>query len=304
MTIFVQIPSTTNLYADLYDWVLPDLPMCPTNIALNAIRDSVIELCERTLLWRDELQQILVVGPTSDTTTDAHVAGDTFVTVTDGTNFSDEDTITIALSGDSEGTSWRGHVLGTPVNNVVTLDGQLPDTVDSGATVTKLEYLYPVTLPADTALAKALGAWLNDSPIEPISPDDLDTEFNNTEFGWVGVNWRTDVNVPTRWYMPDDNTVGLLLAPSAGGSLRINAALKPTRTSTTFPSWIYEKYLEVIASGAKARLMSIPKKPYTDLDLARYHRRIFDDGIANAKSTVATGNTRAPLRTHTCFSLR
>ena len=304
MTIFVQVPSTTNLYTDMYDWVMPDLPMCPTNIALNAIRDSVIELCERTLLWRDELQQILVVGPTSDTTTAAQVAGDTQVTVTDGTNFSDGDTITIALDGDSEGTSWRGHVLGTPVNNIVTLDGQLNDIVASGATVTKFNYLYPLVLPSDAAIAKGLTAWLNDSTIEPISPDDLETEFNNTEFGWVGANWRTDVNLPTRWYLPDDTTVGLLLAPSAGGNLRINVALKPTRASTTFPSWIYEKYLEIIAHGAKARLMFVPKKPYTDIELARYHQAKFDEGIANARITVATGNTRAPLRTHTVFSLR
>lgn len=304
MTIFVQVPSSTKNYSDLYDWVLPDLPMCPTNVALNAIRDSVIELCEKTLLYRQELQQILVVGPTTDTTTQAQAANDTTITVTDGTNFSDGDTITIALGGDSEGTSWRGKVLGTPVSNVVTLDGPLHDVVDSGATVTKLEYLYPLTLPSDTAIAKGLRAWLNDSLIEPISQDDLDNEFNNTEFGWVGVNWRTDVDLPTRWYLPDDGTVGLLLAPSAGGNLRIEAALKPTRVSTSFPSWIYERHLDTIVHGAKARLMMIPKKPFTDLELGRYHYNKFEEGVANARVGVATGNTRAPLRTHTVYGLK
>lgn len=275
--------------------------MAPVALVNNAIRDSVIELCERALIWRQELEQILVLGPTSTTTTAAASAGDTSITVDSITDFSDGDTITVDLT---DGTRWRGHVSGTPSGNTITLDGALNEDVDDDATVTKLVDLYPITLPTGAAIAKGLNAWLNDAPIDPISEDDLDNEFNNTTFGWVGVNWRTDVNLPTRFYMPDDGRIGLALAPSETGNLRIKAALKPTRAATTFPQWIFERYIETIAHGAKWKVMSIPKKPYSDAAMAAYHRGEFYDLIAEAKIRAARSNTRGPLRTHTVFGLR
>jgi hypothetical protein len=289
-------------YTACLNWVMPDLPMAPVDVTTNAIRDAVIDLCERALIWRTEVQQILVLAPTSTTTTAAAAQFATDVVVTSIANFNDLDTIKVELDN---GTWWRGHVSGTPVGSAIHLDGALNQAVESGATVTKFVDLYPITIGVTgAAMAKGLKAWLNDAPIDPISQDDLDNEFNNTSFGWVGVNWRTDVNLPTRWYMPDDNTVGLVMPPNAGGNLRIQAALKPTRASTTFLDWIYERYIETIAHGAKARMMLDPKKPYSDKELGAYHQAQFDAGIGEARVRAARSNTRAPLRSHTVFGLR
>jgi hypothetical protein len=288
-------------YSEVYNWVLPDLPMAPLPLVLNAIRDSVIELCEKALIYRQELQEILVLGPTSTTTTAASALGALTITVDDTTDFVDGGTLTVELD---DGTLWRGHVSGTPAAGVVTLDGALNQAVESGAAVTRLEYLYTLTLPTGTAIAKALQAWLNDTPIAPISTDDLDTEFNPTTFNWVGTSWRTDIGVPSSFYLQDDGTVGLALAPDATGNLRINAALKPTRVSTTFPTWIFERYVETIAHGAKGRIMKIPKKPYTDLVMAAYHDKEFLGLIGEARIRATRAATRAPLRTHTVFGLR
>lgn len=304
MTIVVQVSSTatSSLYSsDILNWVCPDVPMAPLPLVNNAIRDSVIELCERALIWRQELQQILVLAPTATTTTAAAAAQATALVLSDTTGFTDGSTITVDLS---DGTRWRGHQSGSPSGSTVTLDGPLNLDVLSGAAVTKLVYLYPLTLPTGTACAKGLAAWLNDAPIDPISPDDVDNEFNNTSFGWVGVNWRTDVNLPTRWYIDNETTVSLLMPPSTAGNLRILAALKPTRASTTFPTWIYERYIETIAHGAKAKIMMVPKKPYTDLKLGAYHSEMFSGLVGEARVRAARGNTRGPLRTHTVFGLR
>lgn len=304
MTIVVQVSSTatTSTFSPaILNWVCPDVPMAPLALVTNAIRDAVIDLCERGLIWRQELQQILVLAPTSTTTTAAAAQFATSVVVDDISNFNDGDTLKVLLD---DGTYWRGHVSGTPSGSTITLDGQVNEAVESGAAVVKFVDLYAITLPSGAAIAKGLKAWLNDAPLDPISQDDLDNEFNNTSFGWVGVNWRTDVNLPSRWYMPDDDTVGLLLAPSAGGNLRIQAALKPTRAATTFPDWIYERYIETIAHGAKARIMLIPKKPYSDKELGAWHQERFNSLIGEARVRTARGNTRGPLRTHTVFGLR
>lgn len=309
MTIIVQVSSTatTAVNNDILNWVAPSLPMAPLALVQNAIRDSVIELCERALIWRQELPQVSVLPPVSTVTTVAQVEGDQQVTVSDTTDFAVGDTITVALADTGDpgaGTRWRGLVATLPGSGVITLDGPLPDAVEIGATVMKMVSLYPLTLPTGTAFAKGLSAWLNDSPIDPISPDDLDTEFNNTAFGWVGVNWRTDVNLPTRWYVANDNTVCLELAPNAAGNLRILAALKPTRLSTTFPDWMFERYVETIAHGAKARVMMIPKMPYSNAQLGAWHMDQFYGLVGEARIRTARGTTRAPLRTHTVFNLR
>ena len=290
-------------FASLYDEVLPALPMAPPlGMVQNAIRNSVIEFCERTLLYRQELQQILVLAPVSTTTTAAAVSGATTVTVDSITNFADGDTIKILLDDDI--TYWRGKVSGTPAGSTITLDGALPDGVDSGATVTKFVDLYTITFPSGTALAKGLNVWLNDSPLDPISPDDLDSEFNNSEYAYVGANWRTDLNLPTRYYFVDDSTIGLALAPDATGALRINAALKPTRTAATFPDWIYQRYSETIAHGAKGRLMLVAGKPYTNKQAGAYHMQQFYGGVSEAMIRAARGSSRAPLRTRTSYGMR
>lgn len=301
MTV-VSVSSPSILYTDLYNWVMPDFHMPPpTTMVTNAIRDAVIELCEKTLMWRQELQQILVLGPVSTTTSAASASGATTLTLADTTKFVDGVTLTVVLS---DGTKWRGHQSGAPAGSVITLDGALNLDVLSGAAVTLLTYLYSITLPSGSMMAKGISAWINDAPIDPISQDDLDNEFNNTSFGWVGTNWRTDVNLPTRFYFPDDNTVGLLLAPNTNGNMRILAALKPTRASTSFPQWIYEREVETIAHGAKWRILRTPKKPYTDLQLAAYHREEFYGGLATARVRVARAATRGPLRSHTVYGLR
>lgn len=313
MTIIVQVSSTATTAGyspDILNWVCPDVPMAPLPMVTNAIRDAAIELCERALIWREELQQISVLPPTSTTTTAAQALYDTQVSVAECSQFFAGDTLTVALNDTSDpgaGTRWRGHartVSATSGAGVITLDGQLPDTVNIGAAVIKLVDQYPMTLPSGACIAKGLKAWLNDNPIDPISPDDLDNEFNNTGFGWVGVNWRTDVNLPSRWYVINDTSVALELAPSAAGNLRILAALKPTRASTSFPEWIYERYIEVIAHGAKSRIMMSPKKPYSNPTLGAWHMEQFNGFIGEARVRAARGTTRGPLRTHTVYGLR
>lgn len=288
-------------YTALLNWVMPDLPMAPdTTLVVNAIRDATIELCERSLCDRRELQQILVLAPVSTTTTAAALSGATTVVVASITNFNDGNTLKVALD---DGTWWRGHVSGTPSALTITLDGALNQAVEVGAEVTKFVDLYALTMPTGCAMAKGLKAWLNDSPLEPIPEDDLDTEMNNTDFAWIGRNWRTDVQLPTRWYCPDDDTIALVMPPGSTGNLRVLAALKPTRASTTFPTWIYERYVETIAHGAKGKIMSIPTKPYSNKELGAYHLGMFNGLIGEARIRAARSNTRGALRTHVVYGL-
>ena len=304
MAIIVQTTSTgtSTPYASVFNWVAPDVPMAPIALVQQRIMDSIIELCERALIWRQEIQQINVLGATSTTAANGQNAGDMLCYVASTTGFMINSYVVILLT---DGTHWRGQLTSVDyINNILYLNGSLNQAVDPGAEVRLLTYLYPMTMPAGTAFAKGLQAWLNNNPIDPISQDDLDNEFNNTDFSWVGVNWRTDVNLPSRFYFPDDTTVGILMSPQCGGFLRINCALKPLHSSTSMPAWIYERYIETIGHGALAKLMCVPHVPYSNPQLGLWHREMFQNGIGEARIRAARAGSRAPLRSHSVYRLR
>ncbi len=155
MTIVVQVSSTatSNTYSpDILNWVCPDVPMAPLPLVTNAIRDSVIELCERALIWRQELQQILVLAPTATTTTAAAAAQATTLALSDTTGFTDGSTITVALS---DGTRWRGHQTGDPSGGVITLDGALNLDVLSGADLGQFKRWYSQAGTPEGAVSEA-----------------------------------------------------------------------------------------------------------------------------------------------------
>ena len=41
----------TSVWADFYDYMLPDLPKAPQGLVTRALRDASIEFCEKTCLW-------------------------------------------------------------------------------------------------------------------------------------------------------------------------------------------------------------------------------------------------------------
>lgn len=52
------------------------------------------------------------------------------------------------------------------------------------------------------------------------------------------------------------------------------------------PDWVMEKYLNYIANGVNTRLMLQPGKPYTSLQGAQYHGRMFNQGIGLCRTEV------------------
>jgi hypothetical protein len=52
-------------YTNLYDEVLPDVPGVPQNVALNAIRNAVIEFCDRSGIWIVDIDPVSVTANNS-----------------------------------------------------------------------------------------------------------------------------------------------------------------------------------------------------------------------------------------------
>jgi len=143
---------------------------------------------------------------------------------------------------------------------------------------------YDLFAPAGAKVFKVLEVCTERYPLTPRNSQWLKNKYPN---------WSAWTGMPRYYNMPIETVVRVVPYPSASDSvdptldtLTVTVAYKPTRNSTLVDSRLYEEYLEVIAAGAKYRLMSSPAKPYSNVDYAALNFKIFWQGVAKAKRDV------------------
>lgn len=92
------------------------------------------------------------------------------------------------------------------------------------------------------------------------------------------------------------NTIHVYRKPDKTGILNGKVAVAPNTQAVEMDTDLYYLYSEAIAAGAKARLMSIPKKPYSDSATAMMYRQQFSEAMRDAKWRALKGNTLAEMK--------
>lgn len=104
-------------------------------------------------------------------------------------------------------------------------------------------------------------------------------------------DWRNEEALDAQWYVLDgNNTIRFVFTPSTTVAAKydVRVALKPIlATAATVDDVIANKYDELLVHGALARLYLIPRKPWTDANLAVFHKNIFDAGMKSARTEAA-----------------
>ncbi|MGB8517937.1 MAG: beta-propeller fold lactonase family protein, partial [Gallionella sp.] len=169
--------------------------------------------------------------------------------------------------------------------------GVLASNIKLGRPI-KLYDIILTTLSADPTVAPDVRM------LYPKTPQALDT---------INPSWRYPQStltsnlavVNTKWYTQDSaDTILLAGVPSLGGTLNIMASLVPLQSDTCIDASLAERHWDTIIHGAKARLMAIQGKPWTDPNLALFHRTEFDKGVSLATMTAANAfQSDAPIRT-------
>jgi hypothetical protein len=102
-------------------------------------------------------------------------------------------------------------------------------------------------------------------------------------------------------YFVQDVTSKFVLVPRPTGNISdgvtAKIAVKPTRSAAGLDSVIFERWADEIAAGAKATLMAMPRKPWTDTIAAAENKKTFEDAIAKAKLEVTRSFAGARMRT-------
>lgn len=158
--------------------------------------------------------------------------------------------------------------------------------------VTAGEAVYDMEVPMGATVAKVLSVELTGEPL------------GSQSIGWldhVNPAWRSSPGQPV-WFT-QTNMRQIMLAPmplsDVPMGLTATLALMPSQTSTTFPQWIADQYLYVLADGALAKLMLMPGRPWTDIASGADRRARFEAGVANARAAGVTDFGRAPMRVRT-----
>ena len=143
---------------------------------------------------------------------------------------------------------------------------------------------YDVNVPSGTALVEIKALYLDGVPLEA-SSDEYESSL--------------DIGTPRTYRQVTPDEVRLWPSPDREYLFTMDLLVAPSRTSTTFPSWIAERYHDAIVVGAKYRLLSMPAAPWSDIKQALYYRSLFEAEIAAAKTDSARAFVRAAQRTLT-----
>lgn len=149
---------------------------------------------------------------------------------------------------------------------------------------------YVLSPPNDTTCVRIVEAWFLDNQLIGKSQEELKAMF--------GRDWRVATGTPR--YYTQLETCEVILVPmpdtTTAAAISVIVAIQPARGCTSLPEGLYERWLEVIALGARCRLYETPGQPYSDKSLAMNTAARFRSGINKAKMERNRGLTRGELR--------
>lgn len=165
------------------------------------------------------------------------------------------------------------------------------DPVGVVAQVADYDLEAPVT---GTRVIKVMRAWYKGQELQPGAPDQVrDPSLYNQSIG----GYVTTYSTPKAFTQKDADTFSLLPIPdqTLASAITMRVALAPLRTSTGCEDFLYEQWVEPIASGAVAKLQLSAGKPYSNPAAAAINQARFMQGVNAARQKANRGYTRASL---------
>lgn len=135
-------------------------------------------------------------------------------------------------------------------------------------------------------IAAPLVLIINDRTITPPRQIPV-SKSNRMDLDKFTPNWRTiESEYPSGYFMENASALVLVGTPTKNipNGLHLLCAVKPKRTATTLPDFIYETWADTIADGALAILYAMTGKIWARPELVTHHARKFRASISRAKS--------------------
>ena len=110
---------------------------------------------------------------------------------------------------------------------------------------------------------------------------------------WRVCRFLEFTGLPNVRFIPPGDIVDLTTpVPDTMRSGDVLLALKPADFNTVLPYDLMTTYWETLLSGALYRLHLQPGKPYSDMNGATIHGKLYRSGIASARADIQAGHVR------------
>lgn len=150
---------------------------------------------------------------------------------------------------------------------------------------------YELDVPKGTTLVRIHQAWYEGRELTPASEDQLQRMTNHS--------WPSATGWPAFFTQREPCTILLLPAPTVvqPSISMIDAiiALRPAQDCQGVPYELWDRYVDGISYGARARIHEIPNQSYSDEAQAVKFRRMFVSKVGEARQDRNRGLTRAVL---------
>lgn len=145
---------------------------------------------------------------------------------------------------------------------------------------------FDITAPPNQLVTRVLKVWVDGREIGSMPAESVDDQRFVSSF-------------PRAFYtLLDDSGLTALLYPVPDNSYTLIAevALKPIRGARSLHTDLFNTWIDIILDGAKARLMSIPDQPYTNLSAAQNYLLMARVGARKARIEASLGRIRGTVR--------
>ena len=137
---------------------------------------------------------------------------------------------------------------------------------------------YGLVLPAQTNLVGLERATLNGRTLSVLTAPSLPSD------------WQTQtIQQASGVFTEDRTTFNFLPAQTTGDIVKIEVTLKPGEESLGVEDIFFDQYADILATGAKARLMLQPAKPYSNAAMGMGLEQQFNDAITDVSIRRARG---------------
>ncbi len=141
---------------------------------------------------------------------------------------------------------------------------------------------YDLDAPTGAQVVTIKSIWMVNRELVPVTMERLQELIPNWQ--------EAKGSDPAYYNCPQDwSTVRIYPIPlgAGGAKLTIRASYTPNQFGSYLPQFLVDTYLDEILAGAKARLMQVPGKSWSNPQLAAVNQIAFAEGITRAKVFLA-----------------
>jgi hypothetical protein len=144
---------------------------------------------------------------------------------------------------------------------------------------------------ATVEMVQILKGWYDSANLDILAVGDLDARYVD--------DWTEHTGSPTDMVQMSPFSVRLYPIPEVDAStgLKVRVAVRPSESSTGLPDDIAAKFRDAMITGAKARLMLYPGKPWTNVELGAAMSALFEQQIDSARLAAFKSFGRGSLST-------